>query len=168
MDLFAQDTLEHVKLLVNWNHTFIFSQSLFPQYNEMLVGFLQTLELCHRVNLSGVTTNLLTSLLDDVDKCVLFFPSILKLHRPSFLPNQGFSFGWCLCCLDQEHQFFTSRFLHVLLLRLAYNFPLANDTSNEIVTSPFNQIRFLVFFFTLFLVVGVLAVFIGYSLFSKY
>ena len=32
---------------------------LFPDYDlEMLVGFLENLELCHRVNLSGISTNL--------------------------------------------------------------------------------------------------------------
>ena len=111
-------------------------KSVFPQYNlEMLVGFLQNLELCHRVNLSGITTNLLSnesSLPSGVDEFFLFFPSFLDIHRPSILPNEeGFSFGWCLCCQNPDYQFFTSRFLHVLLLRLAYTFPLACDNHVE-------------------------------------
>ena len=36
-------------------------------------------------------------------------------------------FGWCLGCKDYEYQFLTSRFLHVLLLRLAYTFPLPSE-----------------------------------------
>ena len=48
-------------------------KQLFPQYNlEMLVGLLQTLELCHHVNLSGIETNLQsiqTSSQCDMEKC---------------------------------------------------------------------------------------------------
>ena len=64
----------------------------------------------------------------DMEKC-FFFPSLLNICRPSILPagENGFSFGWCLCCKEPEYQFFTSRFLHVLLLRLAYTFPLAGN-----------------------------------------
>ena len=109
-------------------------KQLFPQYNlEMLVGFLQTLELCHHVNLvSGIETNLIQgietySCQNDIEKC-FFFPSLLSICRPSILPGEnGYSFGWYLCCKKPEYQFFTSRFLHVLLLRLAYTFPLAID-----------------------------------------
>ena len=115
-------------------------KNVFPQYNlEMLVGFLQTLELCHRVNLSGITTNLQSIELSspgDVDEWFLFFPSLLgtrqqdQPNRPCILPKEEkFSFGWCLCCVDPEYHFFTSRFLHVLLIRIAYTFPLACEPS---------------------------------------
>ena len=102
-------------------------KKLFPQYNlEMLIGFLQTLELCHCVNLSGIETNLLQSIEDFSQRNkekYFFFPSLLNMCRPIIFPGDGFSFGWYLSC--KEYQFFTSRFLHVLLLRLAYTFPLA-------------------------------------------
>ena len=52
----------------------------------------------------------------------LFFPSLVKEHRPGDLSSPRF--GWCLGCSD-PHQFFSNRFLHVLLLRLAFKFPLA-------------------------------------------
>ena len=98
-------------------------QKLFPQYDiEMLTGFLQTLDLCHRVNLSGIATNLKSiGTSSDEQECVLFFPCFLS-YQSKVLPsdNSQYSFGWCLCCRDQDDQFFTSRFLHVLLLRLAY------------------------------------------------
>ena len=104
-------------------------KQLFPQHNlEMLIGLLQTLELCHHVNLSGIETNLIetSSCQSDIEKC-FFFPSLLTICHPSILPSEnGYSFGWCLCCKEPVYQFFTSRFLHVLLLRLAYTFPLAN------------------------------------------
>ena len=106
---------------------------LFPQHNlEMLVRFLQTLELCHPVKLSGLETNL-TQDVETPHTCImkkfLFFPSLLNICRPNILLcEEVFSFGWYLCCKAPDHHFFTSRFLHVLLLRLAYTFPLANDT----------------------------------------
>ena len=108
-------------------------KQLFPQHNlEMLVNVLEILELCHRVNLSGTSTNLQSienlPSSSDVKKSLLFFPSLLDIQLPSSLHNkETFSFGWCLRCNSKAHHFFTSRFLHVLLLRLAYTFPLANE-----------------------------------------
>ena len=95
----------------------------------MLVDFLQRLELCHRVNLSGNTT-ILQSIETYLhkDECYLFFPSLIESSRPDTQPGEeNFSFGWCICCSDSDYQYFTSRFLHVLLLRLAYTFPRACD-----------------------------------------
>ena len=102
-------------------------QQLFSDYNlEMIVGFLEALELCHRVNLSATSTNLMsreTHIFGDVEGD-LFFPSLLSACRPRTISEEEFSFGWCLSLKNEDYQFFTSRFLHVLLLRLAYTFPL--------------------------------------------
>ena len=112
-------------------------KQLFPQYNlEMLINFIQIFELCHRVNLSGITTNLqsieTSSPSDDIGECCLFFPSLIDCCRPSSLPGESnFNFGWTICCRNPEHQSFTSRFLHVLLLRLAYTYPLAGVDNSE-------------------------------------
>ena len=112
-------------------------QRLFPDYNlEMLVGFLEGLELCHRVNLSATSKNL-TSWENHVSgdaEGYLFFPSLLSACRPrtnSSTSEGEFSFGWCLSLKNEGYQFFTSRFLQVLLLRLAYTFPLANVSSAQ-------------------------------------
>lgn len=111
-------------------------QQLLPQYNlQMLVGFLELLEICHRVDLSGITTNLqqigVSSPDDDNHESLLFFPCLLEITRSSVLPSEEgmFSnwFGWCLSCKHQKYCFFTSRFLHVLLLRLIGTFPLADS-----------------------------------------
>ena len=110
---------------------------LFPQYDpEMLVELMVRVEFCHVVNLSNVSTNLqpiigsTTSVQYAVDN-LLFFPCLLHAERPQALTrefqqsnSQQVGFGWCLGCMDYEYQFLTSRFLHVLLLRLAYTFPL--------------------------------------------
>ena len=109
-------------------------QRLFPDYDlEMLVGFLEVLELCHRVDLSGTSTNLMsrnTHISRSGDAAgYLFFPSLLSATSTTTAETTSegeFSFGWCLSLKNEDYQFFTSRFLHVLLLRLAYTFPLAS------------------------------------------
>ena len=101
-------------------------EELFPQYSsEMLVGCLESMELCHPVDPSALqATNLkATSSSPPLGAKYLFFPSLVKEHRPGDLPSPRF--GWCLGCSD-PHQFFSNRFLHVLLLRLALTFPLAS------------------------------------------
>ena len=107
-------------------------KKLLPQYKiklEMLISLLQRLELCHRVDLSGITTNIQSLETSSIgDECFLFFPSLIDFCRPDTQPGEeNFSFGWCICCSDSDYQCFTSRFLHVLLLRLAYTFPRACD-----------------------------------------
>ena len=117
-------------------HLSTFKQ-LFPQFSiEMLVGFLQTLELCHCVNLSGNSTNLQRieafSLREDEEERILFFPSLLDNVRPMIFPiDDDCCFGWCLYCNRTGDQYFTSEFLHVLLLRLAYSFPMASNNSTN-------------------------------------
>ena len=110
-------------------------KQLFPQFNiEMLVGLLQTLGLCHCVNLSGTSIILQNidafSLKEDTE---LFFPSLLDNFRPitNNYINENFCFGWCLYCNRTGDQYFTSEFLHVLLLRLAYSFPMASSDSTN-------------------------------------
>ena len=100
-------------------------EDFFPQYSsEMLVGCLENMEFCHPVDLSALqATNLKASVSPPPGARHLFFPSLIKEHRPGDLPSPRF--GWCLGCSD-PHQFFSKRFLHVLLLRLAFTFPLAS------------------------------------------
>ena len=101
-------------------------ENLFPQYSsEMLVGCLENMEFCHPVDPSALqATNLKATLLSPpFGASLLFFPSLVKEHRPGDLPSPRF--GWCVGCRD-PHQFFSNRFLHVLLLRLAFTFPLAS------------------------------------------
>ena len=112
-------------------------KQLFPQFNiEMLVGFLQTLELCHCVNLSGNSTNIQRiepfSLREDEEDRSFFFPSLLDNCRPIVFPiNEDSCFGWCLYCNKTGDQYFTSEFLHLLLLCLAYSFPMASNNSTN-------------------------------------
>ena len=107
---------------------------LFPQYDpEMLVELMVRLEFCHPINLAGITTNLQpispSTFIKNLTDILLFFPSLLQAKRPQTLitEDKQDSFGWCLGCKDYEYQFLTSRFLHILLLRLAYTFPLPSE-----------------------------------------
>ena len=106
-------------------------EELFPQHSsEILVGCLENMEFCHPVDPSALQgTNLesnkaSTSTSPPSGASLLFFSSLIKEHRPDDLPCPRF--GWCLGCSD-PHQFFSNRFLHVLLLRLAFTFSLASD-----------------------------------------
>ena len=101
-------------------------EELFPQYSsEMLVGCLESMEFCHPVDLSTLQAANLKATLSPSSSGAnyLFFSSLVKEHRPGDLPSPRF--GWCLGCSD-PHQFFSNRFLHVLLLRLAFKFPLTS------------------------------------------
>ena len=101
-------------------------EELFPQYSsEILVGCLESMEFCHPVDPLALQANNLkaTSSSPPLGANHLFFPSLVKEHRPGDLLSP--KFGWCLGCSD-PHQFFSNRFLHVLLLRLAFTFPLAS------------------------------------------
>ena len=104
--------------------------SVFPHYNtDMLVGFLQSLNFCQPVEPSVLkNTNLQTTPSHSKDD-LFFFPGLVQSERPDSLVQQGvLEFGWCLKCVD-PHELFSSRFLHVLLLSVAYKFPLSPSSS---------------------------------------
>ena len=99
-------------------------EELFPQYSsEMLVGCLESMEFCHPVDITTLQATNLRAALSSPSSAAnhLFFPSLVKDYQPGNLPSPRF--GWCLGCND-PHQFFSNHFLHVLLLRLAFTFPL--------------------------------------------
>ena len=101
---------------------------VFPDYNsEMLVGFLTSLDFCRPVDPSVLQyTNLQTTPSHSTAN-LLFFPGLIQSERPDSLVQQlgALEFGWCLKCMD-PHEFLSSRFLHLLLLSVAYEFPLAS------------------------------------------
>ena len=103
---------------------------VFPNYNsEMLVKFLTSLDFCRPVDPSVLQYTNLQTTPSHSTADLLFFPGLVQSERPYSLVQQGaLEFGWCLKCLD-PHEFFSSRFLHVLLLSVAYKFPLASHVS---------------------------------------
>ena len=113
--------------------------TLFPKLDsDMISQFLCHLEFCQEITDVDVLA-LLQS--DDVMSCTserfFFFPALVHLDTPLDLwqNNADFNYhtGWILKCLVPE-QFFSPRFLQVLLLRLAFSFALA--PSNPDVTTP--------------------------------
>ena len=105
--------------------------SVFPHYNtDMLVGFLQSLNFCRSVEPSVLENTNLQTIPSHSTTDLLFFPGLVQSERPDSLVQQGaLEFGWCLGCDDPE-EFFSSRFLHVLLLSVAYKFPLSPSSSS--------------------------------------
>ena len=101
---------------------------VFPDYNsEMIVGFLTSLDFCRPVDPSVLQYTNLQTTPSHSTADLLFFPGLVQSERPDSLVQQGgLEFGWCLKCMD-PHEFLSSRFLHILLLSVAYKFPLAGQ-----------------------------------------
>ena len=105
--------------------------SVFPHHNtDMLVGFLQSLNFCRPVEPSVLENTNLQTTPSHSTADLLFFPGLVQSERPDSLVQQGaLEFGWRLGCVD-PNEFFSSRFLHVLLLSVAYKFPLSPSSSS--------------------------------------
>ena len=107
--------------------------SLFPDLNaDMITQFLCHLEFCHEVTDEEVLSLLHNTLSTSAEKeRLLFFPGLVDLDIPADIwqPNDKFVYhsGWVLKCPKPE-QFFSSRFLQVLSLRLAYSLAFAPCT----------------------------------------
>ena len=102
---------------------------VFPDYNsDMLVGFLSSFDFCRPVDPSVLQYTNLQTTPSHSTADLLFFPGLVQSERPDSLVQQlgALEFGWCLRCMD-PHEFLSSRFLHVLLLSVAYKFPLASQ-----------------------------------------
>ena len=101
---------------------------VFPDYNsEMLVRFLTSLDFCRPVDPSVLQYTNLQTTPSHSTADLLFFPGLVQSERPDSLIQQigALEFGWCLRSMD-PHEFLSSRFLHLLLLSVAYEFPLAS------------------------------------------
>ena len=76
---------------------------------------------------------------DESSDSYYFFPALVRVEHPTYVwqdsgPGQ-YRCGWCLQC-SKEGQYLTPRFLHVLLLRLAFSFALAPDSTQQDKASP--------------------------------
>ena len=110
--------------------------SVFPHHNtDMLVGFLQSLNFCQLVEPSVLENTNLQTTPSHSTADLLFFPGLVQSERPDNLVQQGaLEFGWCLGCVDPE-QYFSFRFLHILLLSVAYRFSLSS-VRRKVTSSP--------------------------------
>ena len=111
-----------------------------PQYDmQMMIEFLVHFEFCHLFDEHAcelLSKEEIPSY--DSENHLLFFPALIrndplsKCWPPEDSASSEYNwFSWVLQCIDETQQFFTYRFIHVLILRLALNFalPPANEDS---------------------------------------
>ena len=114
----------------------------FPHHNtDMLVGFLQSLQFCHMIEsstLNDLETNISTSVPLPSDE-VLFFPALVSAEPPTDIKIEN-GLGWCLWC-PNPNEFLSTRFLHILLLCLAYFYclPTRIKAGTVNITNPVVQ-----------------------------
>ena len=106
----------------------------------MLIEFLLSMELCDRITPEMMKmTNLSPKDSDSTEGNLLFFPALMSYHKQPVMSSkissieplednaividEPFQFGWSLQC-SGEHTFFSPRFLHLLILHLAYHHAL--------------------------------------------
>ena len=114
--------------------------AMFSKYDTgMLVGYLVHLEFCHEIS-DGEILQLIDKDIQNYTSTEVyyFFPALVQLKAPSNLwahkPHHVYYCGWILKC-SRPGQFFTSRFIEVLILRLAFSFALIttyDDTDTAI------------------------------------
>ena len=140
--LFAPAVIKHVYQDMASNTGIIPLSSLkkaFPDHNtDMLVGFLKSLQFCHVIEsdtLGDLETNMSASIPLPLDE-LLFFPALISAEPPTDIKIEN-GLGWCLWCPD-PNQFLSTRFLHVLLLCLAYIYCLPPKRKPGVIneTSP--------------------------------
>ena len=101
----------------------------FPWLNiDMVIGFLEHFEFCHRVEPEWISDSRSNQLMSE--NVYYLFPALVTSENTCQVLQEspkGFYFcRWYMYC-TAEHQFFTARFLQVLLLRLAFRFSLSQD-----------------------------------------
>ena len=101
----------------------------FPDLNtDMIIGFLEHFEFCHHIEPEWVGETKLHQIMSD-DEYYLFPALLTSENMPQVLQENNessYCCGW-LMYSTVEGRFFTTRFLHVLLLRLAFLFALPQD-----------------------------------------
>lgn len=114
----------------------------FPNYDpEMIVGYFTHLEFCHEICNDDIL-----HLIDKNMKCTerderhFFYPGLVTMSIPDKIwkpKPQQFSYhcGWVLQC-TKAGRFFTTRFIEVLLLRLAFFLALAKSPDEIDDTFP--------------------------------
>ena len=142
--VFAPDKFKQHHDIANSTGVVPFSKvrKVFPKRDpDLVVAFLRHLEFCQEISESEVfliTTRHFRCSCGPVER-FFFFPALVSEERPSeagsAIETPSYRCGWILQC-SQTHQFLTPQFLHVLLVRLAFSFALASDSTHEVQTSP--------------------------------
>ena len=103
---------------------------------DILIGFLTHLEFCHEISDQALHQLISEQYSQISGERYYLFPGLISIKADDFVWKMqsimyDYNFGWILKCIHQE-QFFSSRFLQVLLLRLAFSFAL--EASWDIAT----------------------------------
>ena len=121
------------------------------KYNiDMILSVLISFEFCQKINDDSTLSLIATSdpsreyaaavtTSDDSSQSYYFFPALVRVEHPTDVWQSSgprwYQCGWCLQCF-KKGQYLTPRFLHVLLLRLAFSFALAPERSQQNEASP--------------------------------
>ena len=99
---------------------------------KIVIGFLTHLEFCHEISDQALVQLISEKYSSNSDECYYLFPALI-LQKANIKDSvwdsdcvSQYHFGWILQCATPE-QFFSSRFLQVLLLRLAFSFALESS-----------------------------------------
>ena len=137
--VFASEDLKQYKRLAS--NTGVVSLSklakCFPGKDlKIVIGFLTHLEFCHEISDQALVQLISEKYSPDFGEQYYLFPALISLKAIESIWEAKcvfkYHFGWILQCTKLE-QFFSSRFLQVLLLRLAFLFALessSEDTDN--------------------------------------
>ena len=135
--VFASDHFkEHKHLATN---TGVVSQSklsqCFPNIDiKILLGFLSHLEFCHEISDQGLHQLITECYSPGFEERYYLFPDLISVEvNKSVWETKSpfkFHFGWIVQCTKSE-QFFSSRFLQVLLLRLAFSCALKSFDEDQ-------------------------------------
>ena len=104
---------------------------------NILIGFLTHLEFCHEIS-DQALHQLISEQYSQVStgERYYLFPGLISVKADDTVwnsklqSNYDYSFGWTIKCTDLE-QFVSSRFLQVLLLRLAFSFALEETCESD-------------------------------------
>ena len=104
--------------------------------HDVLIGFLTHLEFCHEISDEALHQLISEQYCHVSGEHYYLFPGLISVEADDTVwqmkSNYDYYFGWSLKCIHLE-QFFSSRFLQVLLLRLAFCFALgaSGDSSDD-------------------------------------
>ena len=141
-------------------------KSEFTKYNpQMIVGFLTHLEFCFKIDdletLQEIQNQVKqndaflspkerentnqqqiseSSGTDSQSQDVYyFFPALVSIDNPPEVWNQSdatsYRFGWCFRSIHPD-EFLSTRFLHVVILRIAFHFALASEPDDQLPELP--------------------------------
>ena len=100
---------------------------------KIVIGFLTHLEFCHEISDQALFQLISEKYSPDFGEQYYLFPALISLKAKESIWEAKcvfkYHFGWILQCTNIE-QFFSSRFLQVLLLRLAFLFALESSSED--------------------------------------